>query len=111
MTEIGELKHRLVLEAPVETDDGAGGVTRTYAAVTTLWAALAPIAQGPSAVRADLVADALGATVTHRIVIRAGPDVTTRHRFRDGSRIFVVVSMREQDDGRFLAINAEERRD
>ena len=35
MTEIGDLKHRLVLEAPVETDDAAGGVTRSYATAAT----------------------------------------------------------------------------
>ena len=35
---IGELNRRLVLEAPAETDDGAGGVTRLYDVVTTLWA-------------------------------------------------------------------------
>ena len=31
MTAIGELNRRLVLQAPVESDDGAGGVTRSYA--------------------------------------------------------------------------------
>ena len=34
MTQPGELDRRLTLEAPVETDDGAGGVTRTYETVT-----------------------------------------------------------------------------
>jgi head-tail adaptor len=111
MTAIGDLKVRLVLEAPIETDDGAGGVTRSYATVTTLWASVTPATQGWTAGHADVVADALGATVTHLIVIRAGPDVTTRHRFRNGDLVYVVVSFRDQDDGRFLAINAEERRD
>ncbi len=35
MTGPGELRHRLVLEAPVETPDGAGGVTRSYATLAT----------------------------------------------------------------------------
>ena len=48
---------------------------------------------------------------THRIVIRAGPQVTTRHRFRLGARIFRIVAVRDQDDGLFLAIHAEERID
>lgn len=111
MTEIGDLRYRLVLEAPVETDDGAGGVTRSYATATTLWASVTPVTQAWSAGHSDVVADALGATVTHLIVIRAGPDVTTRHRFRNGDLVYIVVSLRDQDDGRFLAINAEERRD
>ena len=33
MIDPGELNHRLVLEQPVESADGAGGVTRSYAAV------------------------------------------------------------------------------
>ncbi len=83
MIDIGELKRRLVLEAPVETDDDAGGVTRGYATVTTLWAAVTPVSA-----RGDVVADAVGATVTHRIVIRMRDDVTVRHRFREGDRIY-----------------------
>jgi SPP1 family predicted phage head-tail adaptor len=106
MTAAGELNRRLVLEAAVESADGSGGVTRGYSAVATLWASLTPVAD-----RADEAAAALGAIVTHRIVIRTGPEVTTRHRFRSGTRIFRIVAVRAQDDGRFLAIHAEERTD
>jgi SPP1 family predicted phage head-tail adaptor len=106
MTAAGELNRRLVLEAPVETPDGAGGVTRSYSAVATLWATLTPVSD-----RAEIAAAGLGALVTHRIVIRAPREVTTRHRFRAGARIFRVVAVREQENGRFLAIHAEERTD
>ena len=106
MTQPGELDRRLTLEAPVETDDGAGGVTRSYQTVTTLWAAVAPVSA-----RADNAAAGLGAAVTHRIVIRAGRDVTTRHRLRDGARIFRIVTLRASADRRFLEIDAEERED
>jgi head-tail adaptor len=105
MISAGELKYRLVLEAPVETPDGAGGVSRGYQAVASVWAALTATSD-----RADATAAALGAVVTHRIVIRSGPEVTTRHRFRLGARIFRVVAVRALDDG-FLAIHAEERTD
>lgn len=105
MSAIGTLDKRLALEAPVETPDGAGGVTRSYAAVTTLWANVAPVSA-----RGDVIADAAGATVTHRIVIRMRSDVTTRHRLRDGARVYRIVSLREQDgEKRFLDIGAEER--
>jgi len=104
MTAAGDLKYRLVLEAPVESADGAGGVTRSYSPVATLWASLIPVAD-----RAEVAAAGLGAIVTHRIVIRVGPEVTTRHRFRLGTRIFRILAVREQDDGNFLAIHAEER--
>jgi SPP1 family predicted phage head-tail adaptor len=105
MTAPGELRHRLVLEAPVETPDGAGGVTRSFVTLTTLWAKVTPVAA-----RGDVVADSSGATVTHRIVIRTRPGVTTRHRLREGVRIFRIVSLRHQDgDARFTEISAEER--
>jgi SPP1 family predicted phage head-tail adaptor len=107
MTDPGALRHRLVLEEPVETADGAGGVTRSYATVTTLWAALTPVSA-----RGDVVADDVGANVTHRIIIRSGPDVSTRHRLREGARIFRILALRDQDgSGRFIEINAEERVD
>jgi SPP1 family predicted phage head-tail adaptor len=104
---LGDLKHRLLLEQPVESADGAGGVTRSYATVATVWAALTP-----SAARSEVAADALGAEVTHEIVIRFRADVTTRHRLRDGSRIFRILALRDQDgNGRFLSIQAQERVD
>jgi SPP1 family predicted phage head-tail adaptor len=66
MSEPARFNRRLALEAPVETPDGAGGVTRTYETVATIWAAVTPVAA-----RGDVVADQSGASVTHRIVIRA----------------------------------------
>jgi SPP1 family predicted phage head-tail adaptor len=107
MIDPGQLDRRLVLEEPVETPDGAGGVTRSYATVTTLWAAVRP-----SRAEGEIVAAATGATVTHRILIRSRTDVTTRHRLRDGLRIFRIVALRDPDgDGRLVEIVAEERVD
>ena len=92
-----------MLEAPTETADGAGGVVRGYEPVATLWASVEPIAA-----RGDVVAAQLGATVTHRIVVRYSADITTRHRFRDGARVFRIVTIRERGK-RLLDIQAEER--
>jgi SPP1 family predicted phage head-tail adaptor len=103
----GDLKHRLVLEQPVESADGAGGVTRSYASVATLWAAVTPVAA-----RTEVAAADRGAEVTHRIVMRFRTDVTTRHRLRAGTRVFVIASLRDHDgSGRFLDIEAQERVD
>jgi SPP1 family predicted phage head-tail adaptor len=105
MTSIGELNRRLTLEEPVETADGAGGSTRAYAAVTTLWARVEPVSA-----RYDMVADGRGGTITHRITIRRGPDITTLHRFVEGARIYQVVAVRDEDsDRRFRVVHAEER--
>ena len=105
MTDPGTLNRRLTLEAPVESADGAGGVTRGYAAVATLWASLTPVAA-----RGNVEAAGLGTTVTHRIQIRTSTGITLRHRFRDGARVFRIVAMRDRDR-RFLDIDAEERTD
>ena len=106
MTAAGDLSRRLVLQAPVETDDGEGGVTRGYTTVTTLWAQVAPQSSG-----ADVAADSLGASLHYRIVIRYRDDVTTRHQFQDGTEIYRVIAARSSADRRFLVIDAEIRED
>lgn len=102
MSAAGELNRRLVLEAPFESDDGAGGVTRGYATVTTLWAQVLP-----QAMRTDTSADSLGAALRYRIVIRKRSNVTTRHRFRDGDDIYRILAARVSADRAFLEIDAE----
>lgn len=106
MTSIGDLNRRLVLQAPVETDDGEGGVTRSYATVATLWAQITPLST-----RADIAAGSLGAALRYTIVVRARDDVTTRHQLVDGAHVYRVIAARLSADRRFLAIDAEERED
>lgn len=105
MTDPGTLNRRLTLEAPVETDDGAGGVTRSYAAVATLWGSVEP-----RSARGAVEADALGGNVGYRIRIRFNADITLRHRFRDGDKIYRIIALRTRDK-RFLDIDAERRED
>jgi len=106
MTAPGDLNRRLLLEAPVETDDGAGGVMRLYDIVTTLWAQVLPLAAA-----ASVTAGNAGGAVRYRIVVRARSDITTRHRFQDGTRIYQIIATRQSADRRFLEIEAEERED
>jgi SPP1 family predicted phage head-tail adaptor len=106
LKDVGAPNRRLVLEAPVETGDGAGGVVRTYEAVATLWAQVTPVSA-----RGDIAAHSLGAAVRHRIVIRARSGITARHRLRDGARVYRIVAVRENVWRRFLEIDAEERED
>jgi SPP1 family predicted phage head-tail adaptor len=107
MSDPGFLNRRLALEAPVESADGAGGVTRTFSEIATLWVSVMPV----SAARA-IEAERLGAKVTHRLHLRFSDDITTRHRFRDGARIYRIVTIRDRDGRkRFLEIEAKERVD
>jgi SPP1 family predicted phage head-tail adaptor len=107
MTDPGSLDRRLIIEAPVETPDGAGGVVRAYEAVATVWASITPVTA-----RADVEADHSGALITHRIVIRNGPELSTQHRLRNGGRVFTIAAFRDADGrGRFVDISAYERVD
>lgn len=106
MTAPGELNRRLVLEAPSESDDGAGGVVRGFTAVTTLWAQVAPVSM-----RGEVAADSLGAALRYRITIRMRSDITTRHRFVEGTHVYRVLAARAGAGRRFLEIDAELRGD
>jgi SPP1 family predicted phage head-tail adaptor len=103
VTEIGDLNRRLALEAPSEANDGAGGVTRSYSAATTLWAQVLPLSA-----RVGIEADRLGGFRRYRITIRMRSGITTRHRFRDGECVYRILATRESADRRFLEIEAEE---
>jgi SPP1 family predicted phage head-tail adaptor len=104
MSDPARFNRRLSLEAPVETPDGTGGVTRSYEQAAMLWAEVTPLSG-----RGDFFAADLGASVTHRIVVRAPRDLSVRHRFVDGARLYRIVSFRETDDRRLIEIAAEER--
>jgi SPP1 family predicted phage head-tail adaptor len=107
MSDPGMLNRRLVLEAPVESADGAGGVIRGFAAIATLWVSVTPVAAAHA-----IEAERLGAKVTHRLHLRFSDDITTRHRFRDGVRIYRIVTICDRDGRRrFLEIEAEVRVD
>ncbi|MBI1204004.1 MAG: phage head closure protein [Rhodopseudomonas sp.] len=103
---IGDLNRRLVLQAPVDSDDGEGGYTRTYDVVATLWGQVTPLSARP-----DDSAGGLGAVLRFRIVLRARDDIGTRHRLLDGAHIYRVVAVRPSADRRFTEIDAEERQD
>ena len=104
MTQPGDLNRRLSLQAPDESADGAGGVTRSFATVALVWAQVTPLA-----VRADIAAASLGAAQRVRILIRRRGDVTTKHQLVDGQTVYRVVAARLSADWRFVEIDAEVR--
>lgn len=104
MIDPGQLKTRLVIQQPIETPDGQGGVVRTWTTFATVWAQVTPLAA-----RRDVQADADGATQDYRIVLRSHLSLTLQHRFSDGARIYRIVAIRERDDRRFIEIDADVR--
>jgi head-tail adaptor len=107
MIDPGRLKTRLQIQAPIEIDDGQGGVARSYTTQTTAWAEVTPLAA--RAAGADVQADAEGATVKYRIVLRSYFILTLQHRLVDGARIYRIAAVRDADDRRFIAVDAELR--
>jgi len=103
MSIAGQLRTRLVLEEPLDVPDGQGGVTRSFQTLAMLWASL-EAASGQSA----LDRDALGARITHRIIVRTGIDLSVRHRLRLGERIFTIEAFRARRDGALIDIDAVE---
>lgn len=106
MTDAGDLRWRVVVEAPLGTPDDQGGEVRTYASVATVWAAIVPIKSV-----ADVEADAEGATLRSRIIVRAPLDLSLRHRLRQGGRSYRIIAFRESADRRLILIDAEQRID
>lgn len=92
---VGALRHRVSLERPVDTPDGAGGASRAWTPVADLWAAIAPVSASER-----LEAEALEATATHRVRIRHRADVTSAMRFVLGARIFRIETVSDPDQRR-----------
>ncbi|MCR6498907.1 phage head closure protein [Shinella sp. CPCC 101442] len=100
----GALSVRLVLERPVETPDGQGGVARSFSALATLWGRIDPIVA-----RAEEAAGTLPVTVTHRIWLRRRPDLSGGMRLRSGARLFALRAFRDPDEtGRYTLCDCEE---
>jgi head-tail adaptor len=109
MTGPVKLSRNLVLEAPHAEDDGSGGFRVSWVELGRLWAQVEP-RKGLEL----LGGGRLRSRVPYRIVVRAAPvDAPSRprpeQRFREGSRIFDILSVTEADHrGSYLEISAEE---
>lgn len=103
------LNRQMVLEAPAEVADGAGGIQKLWTALGTLWAEVLPGTGGEAAgVEVTL------ARAACRIVVRGAPVGHARRpkpaqRLREGGRIFTILAVTEADaGGRFLTCFARE---
>ncbi len=92
---LGAMRARLVLEAPSETPDGAGGVTRTFVARSALWARIEPLSA-----QERLVADSAGQVLTHRITLRWRAGLDAAMRWRSGARLFAIRTVMDPDERR-----------
>ena len=92
---IGARGRRFVLEVPLESPDGFGGVIRTYAAGPQVWGAI-ELLRGDERVRAGRPEQA----VTHRVTLRYRDGVTAAMRLVRGLRRFAIRSAADPDGTR-----------
>lgn len=102
---IGDLRERLALEAPLDTPDGGGGVTRGWALLAEVWGAIRP---STGSERAE--ADGVCGYVSHEIWIRHRTDVTPDMRLRLATRVFEIRAVMDVNERRrHLRCLVEER--
>lgn len=85
---IGKLRHRIVFQERVESQDDAGGVTYTYTDAKTRWAKVEPLTS-----REVWLREQAEARATHRITIRWSAEIeavavaTARIKWTVGSTV------------------------
>jgi SPP1 family predicted phage head-tail adaptor len=101
---IGALRHRVTIEAPVDSPDGSGGFTRAYAPLAQVWARIEP-----TSAREQFVEQRLEQARTHLVVIRWRADVEAQMRFDfRGRKLFVRNLVDPDETRRFLHCECEE---
>lgn len=103
------LSRALVLEARVETADGAGGFEVSWVPMGTLWADVR-LRSGREVSRAG----AALSRAAYRIIVRAAPPGSPQRpapdqRFREGDRLYRIEAVADADAaGRYLTCFANE---
>lgn len=103
------LSRKLVLEAPQNVADGAGGFVRAWAVLGTLWGEILP-GSGREMAGIEVVL----ASVPYKITVRGAPVGNPRRprpeqRLRDGARVFTILAVTEHDqDAQYLTCFARE---
>ncbi|SFC24137.1 phage head-tail adaptor, putative, SPP1 family [Bosea sp. CRIB-10] len=92
---VGALRRRLLLEAPVEMPDGAGGRLTVFETVAAVWAQVEWLS-GDERWRGERPEQA----TTHRITLRWRTGVDAGQRLRDGEQVFDIRAAGDPDGGR-----------
>lgn len=92
---IAQLRTRIGLFAPVETQDETGGVFRTFNQIASLWCNITPFS-GDERFTTGRVEE----VVSHHITIRWRDDIKAPMRFYLGARMFDVVAIADLDSRR-----------
>jgi SPP1 family predicted phage head-tail adaptor len=100
-----KLNKRLAIETPVRDVSEGGAAVIRWRQIAVIWASVQP-RSGREVVRGD------GQTLqtTHDVWLRYRPDLTGAMRFRLGTRVFEIQSIRDPDETkRWLVCQTDER--
>lgn len=101
---IGELRHRLTLEMPVNTADDIGGFRQTWLSVAEVWAAI-----DTRSANEQFEAQRRESSFTHRITIRWRPDVNGAMRLSGDGKAYRILAVHDADHRRrYLTCLCEE---
>jgi SPP1 family predicted phage head-tail adaptor len=92
---VGALRRRLLLEAPVEIPDGAGGQLRSFETIAAVWAQVEWLS-GNERWRGERPEQA----ASHRVTLRWRADVDAGQRLRDGAQVFDIKAVGDPDGAR-----------
>ena len=100
----GALSQRVTIQSMVETADGCGGVTVSWPAVATVWAAIMPV-RGSSKELAQQRTESM----KHKVSLRYRDDVSSGWRISHDNRNFEILNVYDPDERkRYLVCLAEE---
>ncbi|KLK92716.1 head-tail adaptor protein [Microvirga vignae] len=92
---VGARARRFVLEVPLESPDGFGGMIRSYRPGPQVWGAM-ELLSGSERARADRPEQSL----THKITLRYREGVTGAMRLTSGLRRFAIRTASDPDGSR-----------
>lgn len=82
----GNLRHRVTIQAPGQTQDpDSGAMVKTWTDVATVWASAEPLSA-----RDFIAASAAQSEITARIVIRYRSGINSTMRVRHGGRVYDI---------------------
>lgn len=103
MTEIRKLNRRILIQAPVRTDNGKGGSAKSWADVQSVWAEMIPL-RGSEALNQSL----LEQRQIWKVTIRHRDDVTPDNRLQFAGRPMNIITAEDPDGMRkWLVMTAE----
>ena len=100
----GQFSHWLLVEAPEDVPDGAGGFNRQWREVAATWGMVVPLSA-----RMREIARQTDERTSHHVTVRHRTDIRSGMRFRKGGRLLRIVTAHDPDEtGRFLMCRCEE---